>query len=384
MGARLRAPFVFSSGSITARELLLLRLEDASGQSGVGEAAPLPGYDGVRLDDVRAALQDCVPLLSDADGGNRAQLLAACAARAVLPQALAAIDLALWDLAGRRAGLPVWRLLGGAGAPPAITARAPAIAADAPAIARDAPAIARDTPAIAADAPAIEVNATIASPDRAGAARAAASARAAGFRMVKMKVGIGDDAGRLAAVRAAAGPNMAIRLDANGAWSVLEAIAALNVLAPVGLELCEEPVTGLDDIAAVVSRTTVPVSIDESAAAPGALDTRVCDAVCLKIARCGGISGTIDAARRARAAGYRVYLASTLDGPLGIAAALHAARELAADRPCGLATLDTFEGAENPLPAHDGQIALPSGAGLGDGLLSWYGLDRPKGPFRRA
>ena len=338
--ARLRAPFVFGSGSITARELLLLRLEDPGGQIGYGEAAPLPGYDGVRLEDVRAALEDCAALLSDGDVADRAQLLAACAARAVLPQAVAAIDLALWDLAGRRAGLPVWRLL----------------EAD------------RTT---AAD---VEVNATIAAPDRAGAARAAAIARAAGYATLKVKVGIGDDAGRLAAVRAAAGPAMAIRVDANGAWSAAEAIAALSVLAPVGLECCEEPAAGLDAIAAVAGRTSVAIAADESTAAPGALETRVCDSVCLKIARSGGITATIEAARRARDAGYLVYLASTLDGPLGIAAALHAAVAVAPDRPCGLATLDAFDGAANPLPARGGRISVPGAPGLGDGLLEWYGV----------
>ena len=56
----------------------------------------------------------------------------------------------------------------------------------------------------------------------------------AGFDCVKVKVGIGDDAGRLAAVRAAVGPRVAIRVDANGAWEVEEAVASLRALAPWG------------------------------------------------------------------------------------------------------------------------------------------------------
>jgi L-Ala-D/L-Glu epimerase len=334
--ARLRAPFVSGSGSISARELLLVRLEADDGSIGLGEAAPLPGYDGVRIQDVRAALEDCRSLLGESDGACAQELLAACAAAAVLPQALAAIDMALWDLAGQRAQAPIWRLLGAAQATP------------------------------------VEVNATIASPDRAGAASAAAAARAAGFRCVKVKVAIGDDAGRLAAIRALAGAQMAIRLDANGAWSVDEAIAALRVLEPVGIELCEEPVAGLGPVAAVSARTGIHIAIDETAGVPGALDDRVCDAVCLKIVRCGGISGALNAAARARAAGYEVYLASTLDGPLGIAAALHAAQVIAPDRFCGLATLGLFDGRGNPLAARAGRIAVPSGAGLGEGLLGWY------------
>jgi L-alanine-DL-glutamate epimerase-like enolase superfamily enzyme len=94
--------------------------------------------------------------------------------------------------------------------------------------------------------------------------------------------------------------------------------------------------------------------------------------VCLKIASAGGITGLLDATRRARAAGYEVYLASTLDGPLGIAAALHAAAALRPDRFCGLATLGLFADRDDPLPPRDGRIALPNGPGLGDGLADWY------------
>jgi L-Ala-D/L-Glu epimerase len=165
---------------------------------------------------------------------------------------------------------------------------------------------------------------------------------------------------------------MEIRVDANGAWSVDEALAALRALEPIGIELCEEPVTGLDAIASVSAATLVPIAIDETAGAPGALDARACDAVCLKIARCGGISGLVDAARKARSSGYEVYLASTYDGPLGIAAALHAAAAIKPDRPCGLATLGLFD-RRDPLPAHEGRIAPPSGPGLGAGLARWYG-----------
>ncbi len=334
--ARLRAPFVTARASVQARRLVVVRVETSDGHVGLGEAAPLEGYDVVSIEDVRAALEDCRPALSRSGGMPREQLLAECARLAVIPHAIAAIDLALWDLAGRRAGQPVWRLL---------DARA---------------------------APLVAVNATITATDRAGAASEAAAARAAGFATIKLKVATGDDAGRLAAVRAVAGPGMGIRLDANGAWSVPEAAAALRALAPAGVELCEEPVRGVDETAELSAATGVALAIDETTALPGALDRRVCDAVCLKIARAGGITGVLDAARRARAAGYRVYLASTLDGPLGIAAALHAAAAIGPDHPCGLATLALFADREDPLPARGGTIAAPPGPGLGDGLAAWY------------
>jgi L-alanine-DL-glutamate epimerase-like enolase superfamily enzyme len=69
-----------------------------------------------------------------------------------------------------------------------------------------------------------------------------------------------------------------------------------------------------------------------------------------------------------RASGAEAYVASTLDGPLGIAAAVHAAAALASRGPvphCGLATLAMFEGIENPLPAREGRITVPTGGGLG-------------------
>jgi len=335
--ARLRVPFVSAWGSVADRPLLLVRLEDEDGHVGMGEAAPLADYHGVNADDVLEALEACRHVLAGAPPDARtAEVLAEWRRMSALP-AVAAVDMALWDLDSRRAGQPVWQRLGARSGDP------------------------------------VEVNYTLAASDRAGAAAEAAAARAAGFRTVKVKVGIGDDAGRLAAVRAVLGPSTAIRLDANGAWSVDEATAALRALAPVGIELCEEAVHGLEQTRTVASAVPqVPLALDETASAAGALDHRVCQAVCLKIAACGGITGLLDAARAARAAGYEVYLASTLDGPLGIAAALHAAAAIRPDRACGLATLGLFAGREDLLPPVGGRIALAPGNGLGDGLARWY------------
>ena len=102
---------------------------------------------------------------------------------------------------------------------------------------------------------------------------------------------------------------------------------------------------------------------------PGALGAGVADAVCLKISRCGGIGGLLAAATLVRASGAEVYLASTYDGPLGIAAALHAAAALASRGPlpaCGLATLALFDGARGSAARRaTGAIAVPAAPGLG-------------------
>ena len=334
--AALHQSFESSRGRIDRRDLLLLVLTDGHGVVGLGEAAPLESYDGVTADDAEAALEDCRSVLEASDGRDHRELLSECERLAVLPQALAAVDVALWDLAGRRAGQPVWQLLGAAPPPPT------------------------------------EVNHTLSATDRAGAAAEARTARSAGYRCLKAKVAIGDDAGRLAAIRAVCGTDAQLRVDANGAWTVAEAQAGLRALAPVGLELCEEPVQGPEAVARLAALTDVPLALDETASVPGALDHRLCTAAALKLSRWGGITGLLSAAGRARAAGYELYLTSTLDGPVGIAAALHVAARIRPDRACGLATLGLFADRPDVMPVRDGRMAVPPGAGLGDGLRQWY------------
>jgi L-Ala-D/L-Glu epimerase len=332
---RLAEPMRTSYGEVFERELAIVTVSGEDAVAGHGEAAPLPAYDGPDLERVWQALESYVSVAAAADDAGPAagvRMIEACRAVDDLPEAIAALDMALWDRAGRRAGKSVAALI-------------------------------TDSHAMR-----VPVNATLTAVDRAGAAEQAAEAVTAGFECLKVKVGVGDDAGRVAAVRAAAGPEAQLRLDANGAWDVEQAVHAIEMLAPAGLELVEEPAHGLDAVRAVRERVAVRVAIDETAGQPGALAAGVADAVCLKISRCGGIGPLLAAAALVRASGAEIYLASTLDGPLGVAAALHAAAALASRGPlphCGLATLGLFEGLDDPLPAREGAIELPSGPGLG-------------------
>jgi L-alanine-DL-glutamate epimerase-like enolase superfamily enzyme len=329
---RLASPMQTSYGQLAERPLLAVSLTGEDGIAGYGEAAPLEPYDGIGIERAEQALERYAPVLAESEGLNEAQLIDACRRVDDLPAALAAIDLALWDRGGRASGKSIAALL-------------------------------TDDPANE-----VPVNATVSALDRAGVAEQVAAAVREGFQCVKVKVGMSDDAGRVAAARAAAGPQVALRLDANGAWSVQEAVRSIDALAPAGLELVEEPVHGLQGVREVRERVAVRVAIDETAAEHGALGAGVADAVCLKISRCGGISGLIAAATLVRASGAEAYVASTLDGPLGVAAAVHAAAALASRGPvpyCGLATLSMFEGIENPLPAREGRITVPRGPGLG-------------------
>ncbi|HEU4974062.1 MAG TPA: mandelate racemase/muconate lactonizing enzyme family protein [Baekduia sp.] len=325
----LREPLRTSYGEVAERQAIELVLTMHDGVTGRGEAAPLEPYDGVPIELVEQALRRYVPILRDGDGRTGPELMDACRRVADLPQALAAVDLALWDAAGRRAGRPVAALL-------------------------------HDEPVAA-----VAVNATIGATDAATAAAAASVAAEAGYRCVKVKVGVDDDVERVAAVREAVGDDVAIRVDANGAWTPDEAVTAIAALAPLGPELVEEPVTGIAAMRSVRERVSVAIAMDETAAEHGAIASGAADVVCLKVSRAGGISSLLAQAALARAMGTGVYVASTLDGPLGIAAALHCAAALRLERACGLATLSLVGIAEPRLAVTAGRMAVPAAPGLG-------------------
>jgi L-alanine-DL-glutamate epimerase-like enolase superfamily enzyme len=329
----LRTPLRTAWGDLDGREVLTVRLSWEGDDHGIGEAAPLEPYDGVSTAAVLAALDAYGEVLRrlPADASH-SEIYSACAAERPLPQALAGIDLALWDRAGRLAGKPVAEL---------ITPRA---------------------------ARAVEVNATISAADPVFAAAEAYRAAAAGYRCVKVKVGIGDDAARVAAIRHAVGPSVAIRVDANGAWrDAHEALVKLRELVEADIELAEEPVHGLAALSELREDSPIPIAMDETAAQAGEGDWGAADVVCLKISRCGGITGLLEQARCAGRAGAQVFVASTFDGPVGTAAGVHAAAVLLASGSmpaCGLATLGMFLEHAHILPVDNGQIQVPSEPGL--------------------
>src|SRR4051794_25935197 len=144
----LRDPLVTAWGTLSEREIVRVRIGE-----GVGEAAPLEPYDGVPMAAVIAALDTYAAVLAD----EPEDPVEACRAERDVPRALAAVDIALCDGRARAAGARVCELLGGEARP-------------------------------------VPVNALVGAEDRAGAAAAAVRAAEAGYRCVKVKVGVGDDA----------------------------------------------------------------------------------------------------------------------------------------------------------------------------------------------
>jgi o-succinylbenzoate synthase len=307
-----KEPYVTSGGVATERELALLRLEDAGGAVGYGEAAPFEPYDGVSLDRV-------VATLTRRAKGRRP------------PQARAAEELARLDLEARREGRPV--------AEPA--------------------------------AETIPVNMTLsAGPPTEVAARAREGVRA-GYSCFKLKVGLPDDVERVAAAREAIGSWPALRIDANGGWTVDEAVAAIRALERYDLQFVEQPCATLSELGEVRQRVSAPIAADESITTANdvraAVAAGACDVVNIKLATSGGFTAAREALRTAAEHGTAAFLSSTLDGPWGIAASLQLAASERLPLASGLATLELFDSelARALPPPVDGVLAVPQGPGLG-------------------
>ena len=205
----------------------------------------------------------------------------------------------------------------------------------------------------------VPVNGLVPAVDADTAAELATEAVAAGMTTVKVKVGsaaLADDADRVAAVRAALGRAGRIRLDANGAWDVDTAVAALERLVRFDLELVEQPVADLADLARVRRRVAVPVAADESlrslddARRLAALDAA--DAVVVKVQPLGGVRAALEVIE---AAGVPAIVSSLYETSIGLAAGVALAAALP-ELPyaCGLGTGALFGGdvvADPLLPA---------------------------------
>lgn len=342
----LRETYTTASGSLDARSVAILRLHTDAGHAGLGEAVPLSLRGGPGLERVAAELERCAAELERCDpaaaetadpAAVRAWIreqLGRCAALEAGPQALCAIDCALHDLAGRIADIPVHMLLGAPEAAP------------------------------------VACNATIDAGEPDAVAATAAEGYSEGFRTFKVKVGTKGDAERLAAVRTAVGDDSAIRIDANGAWTPEGAVEQLAELGTFRLELAEQPCSEAEELARVRAATAIPIVADESVAtvadAERVVALAACDAATLKLSKVGG---PLEALRIAGI--VPSYLSSALDGPIGIAAALHTAQALpgtgfASGLAHGLATLRMFSAT---YAAHEGlygpSITLSDAPGLG-------------------
>lgn len=284
-----REEYVTSKGSLDRRELILLRIFGQDGAVGLGEAVPLSLRGGESTSAVATDLERGMAGLLAGLTGDRIEtgFSPAGALAGITAPARVAIQMALADLGARRAGVPLFRQLAPDSEPEAI-----------------------------------ELNATLGADDPRSVAREARRWAEAGFRTFKVKGGDGGDVTRVRALRAELGPEAAIRLDANGSWTIEEALSRVEELNELGIELVEEPVSGLEPMARFREVGEIGVVADESVSTPEdarhARELGSCDVVTVKLSKIGSLDPSLD--------GYLpTYLSSALDGPVGIAAALHVA-----------------------------------------------------------
>ncbi len=327
---KLRVPFRLSYGVTETRRSFWIRL---AGDEGWGEAA-IPPYYGVS-DDAMIATWERTARRRDPLPDAPSEIPGWIGTAGPAP-ARCALDLALHDRLGRRAGVPLWQLLDlprPPGVPPARTL-------------------------------ATCFTIAISEPDE--MARQAAEARQ--YETLKIKLGSEDDFARLKAIREAR-PDARLRVDANAGWRPDEAVDLVRRLEPFGIELIEQPVAK-DDIAGmgyVQSHTAIPVVADESCQSLADIDALAAagvQGVNLKLQKAGGLGPGAAMARRARELGMRVMLGCMIETSIGATAMAHLAGLadwLDLDSPLLIAN-DPFDGIRFD---RSGRIDLPARPGIG-------------------
>jgi len=342
-------PVRTSFGVMRDRPAVFLRVTDEAGRHGYGEVwCNFPTVAAEHR--ARLAGEVVGPLLADlqpqADGEVYARLMERLHVLAIqsgewgpLRQVSAGFDAAVHDLAARRAGLPLYRFLGGEAARPRIAAYASGIGPETP------------------------------------AATARAAARA-GHRAFKVKVGFGrqTDLASLEAMRDAIGPDATLMGDANQGWTIEDALALGSEYAAFGLAWLEEPLRAdrpVEEWCRLASGLPFPLAAGENINAladfEAMMEAGAVGYVQPDLAKWGGVSGCLDVARRARRRGL-VYCPHFLGAGVGLVASAHV---LAAQGGDGLLEMDV-----NPNPlrddltaallaVEDGTVTLRDEPGLG-------------------
>ena len=295
-------PVVTSFGTMRDRPMVLVRVEDDQGVVGWGEAwcnfpsvgaehrarlvesvmAPL--LQGQRFDSPEAAFKR----LTEAT----AVLAIQSGERGPVSQAIAALDIAMWDGAARRAGVPLWRMLGGA-------------------------------------SPSVRVYASGLNPD--GAVEVALARRAEGYAAFKLKIGFGAarDIANLRALRGALGRDTPLMVDANQGWTLDQALETVASFAEFGLDWLEEPLRAdrpWREWQELQRSTKIPLAAGENfaddAAFTTALDVGALRVIQPDMAKWGGFTGCAPVARGILVAGQR-FCPHFLGGGIGLLASAH-------------------------------------------------------------
>jgi L-alanine-DL-glutamate epimerase-like enolase superfamily enzyme len=332
-------------GTMRDRPAVFIRLTASDGAWGWGE--PFCNFPQVGAEH-RARLVESLfaPLLvgfaADEPAAARAMLeprtrrmAIQCGEPGPFAQIVGAVDQALWDMAARRAGVPLWKLLGGGHR--------------------------------------VGVYASGIGPDR--VVEVALAKRAEGHRAFKLKVGFDRerDVANLAAMREALGAGATLMVDANQAWDPLDAPACIAELAPLRPHWIEEPIAADHDAATwreLASRSAVPLAAGENLrgerAFREAIEEGALRFVQPDVGKWGGVSGCRDVATLAREGGA-VFCPHWLGGGVGLAASMHVAAAFGSEESYAEVDANPNPLREQVFPfvVDDGAVALSSAPGLG-------------------
>jgi L-alanine-DL-glutamate epimerase-like enolase superfamily enzyme len=328
-------------GVTAVQRSVLVRVTTDTGVEGWGNVDPTPGYSRVTADDVHDAILEMAPALTGADPFNLHRALAIMDRAATgASEATAALEMALLDAQGRALALPVHALLGGA--------------------------LARE----------VTLNAWIGTVAPEQAAAEAVAWRDRGFATAKIKVAGagGEGIARVAAVRAAVGDRMALRVDFNESLRLDEAAPFIRRLEPYGLTLVEQPVPRADiaGLAQIRRAIGIPLMADESVTGPASLidiiRRQAADIVKVKVMKQGGLTRTRQMIECAAAAGLGVVVGHGFGLSLSTLAEAAVAATSEAVLP-GCEAVGPLKMAADvvhaPLQLGDGVIRLPDVPGLG-------------------
>lgn len=321
-------------------ETVLLRIDTDAGISGWGEVCPIPHYLPAYARGVAPALQELAPVLIGADPTGAEALMAQADAWLIgHDYAKSAIDMALWDITGRIAGLPLYALFGGK----------------------------RQT-----DMP-LYHSITCIAPDE--MVRIAKEAQKQGITQFQVKLGADNnwqaDTERLMKVREAVGPGPLVYGDWNCGASQLDASRVGRAVAHLDIML-EQPCRTMAECAAVRTATSLPMKLDELACDTQSLleghRLGIMDAVAVKLSKFGGISK----ARRARdlcvTLGAKMCIEDTWGSDVTTSALLHLGMSTDPARVMNVCDLSGYVyprlDAHAPVRKH-GRIAPSDSPGLG-------------------
>lgn len=332
-------------GSHTVSPFLLVKVLTDAGVTGLGEVSCTPRWSGE--DSVTAAhyIRNFLGPLLLGEDPTQIERLARQLHSAVANNFFtkAALEMALWDILGKVAGLPLYRLLGGP-----VRSFVP-------------------------------TKFSVSGVEPAKAAEIASWAAGAGFKSMKVKVGMepAQDIARVRAVRETVGAGVRVGIDANGGWAPGVAIETIRRMSSYDIWFAEQPVAprNLDGMAEVRRRVDVPVIADESVFtledAHSVARSQAADVLSVYVGKAGGIGPARKIAAVAEAAGLGCTVGSNLEMGVAAAAMIHLAMATAGigaeEYPCDILSPFFYEDdvLAEPLDITAGQARPPEKPGLG-------------------